>query len=192
MNWKPFWRDEPLTDSEQALLDNTFSAHAQSAFRTNVSSETALITAAGSGSYTQAIAGAILSTGGHHAPLIETYRLLEDRSTMIKRCWEMLRRGDKVPGWGNSFVKGAKDPLWIVVDELLKIGWPDCTQNLDEVTRFLHENRKNVFPNPSAYTATVAIALKMPAELCPWLFIRGRLDWWSKILCDRRRQWARR
>jgi citrate synthase len=177
---QPFWREEPFTDHERGLLDALFLAHHQSAFRDNPSSVTAINAAAGSGDLGKAIAAAILTTGGKHAPLTSTvlFLSLEDPAAMVP---EILSAGRKVPGWGGTFQKDAPDPIWTEVGRLLAASWPVLATKLGFVSVTLRQHGKALCPNPSAYTASVAIAIGLPAPLAPYLFTAARLSAWTQI-----------
>lgn len=175
---KPFWRDELLSDQELELLHAVLRAHDLSAKRNNISSHVLANVAMGSGNYCNALAVAVLSIGGNHAPLGDTIKFLQSLDlwpTLMEPPWGC----GLIPGWGNSFVKGEKDPIWLEVDSLLLADWPDLHQRLETVTERLKP--KNIFPNPSAYTAATAIALGIPPAAAPWLFIAGRMDAWSEL-----------
>lgn len=188
---KPFWRAEPLTPEETLLLDAVLVAHARSASRGNLSGQVAEAAAIGSGSYTQAICAAMLTTGGVHAPLAQTMHILEKPEWAAERARQLLEKGRKVPGWGNSFIKGRKDDLWIPVDEILDREFEKLSSGILRVTWLLHERKKMIFPNPSAYTAATALALGIPPQLAPWIFFRGRLDAWTEMIAKRKEEiWA--
>jgi citrate synthase len=176
----PFWREEPFTEPERLLLEALFRAHHRSAFRDNPSSVTAINAAAGSGDLAKAIAAAILTTGGKHAPLCATVEFLslEDPAAFVPK---MLETGRKIPGWGGTFQKDAPDPIWIPVYQLLSTDWPLIASKLDSVIVTLGQHRKYLWPNPSAYTAASAIAIGLPAPLAPCLFIAARLCAWTQI-----------
>lgn len=169
---KPFWRTEPLSEKEAELVDAMFYAHSKSVARGNVSSETFFQVASGSWQYCNALAAAILSVGGMHAPLADTIDVLSSEKPAIYAS--VL---DKVPGWGNSFEKRVPDVMWLEVAALIKHGWPDMHQKLEEVTQYL--KTKELFPNPSAYTSAVAIIIGLPKSIAPMLFVMGRLEAWS-------------
>jgi citrate synthase len=176
----PFWREEPFTDNERALLDALFAAHHRSAFRDNPSSVTAINAAAGSGDLSKAIAAAILTTGAKHAPLSSTveFLLLESPALMVPN---ILSAGLKVPGWGGTFQKDASDPIWAEVARLLAANWPVLAAKLAFVSVTLRQHGKVLCPNPSAYTAAVAIAIGLPPKLAPYLFMAARLSAWAQI-----------
>lgn len=171
-----------MTAPEGELLDAVLAAHHASVFRGNVSTVCLRTAYAGSNDYSKALVAALSSIGGLHAPIAETKRLLE-HPDCLALARAMLKVGQKVPGWGNSFVHGSPDFIWGRVDELLK-GWQGLHGRLDSITCLLHESGKKVWPNPSAYTAATAIALEMPTAVSPWLFVSGRLDGWSRLLLE--------
>lgn len=152
-------------------------AHGASAHRKNCSTLGLLNAYAGSGDYVQAIIGALSTLGGKHAPLLATYQVLKDTGGPTKA---LLSCGAKIPGWGNSFVKGGPDELWSAVEECLD-AFP-IGARLREITEALHAVGKLVYPNPSGYSAAAAIVLKMPPEILPWFLVAGRLASWSQIL----------
>jgi citrate synthase len=178
----PFWRDEPLSRAEDDLLSALYRAHAASVERNNISSVTAVNVAAGSMSYANAIASAILSTGnGIHAPLELTIQLLTDEDP-VAEARRILDEGCKLPGWGNSFIKGGPDPLWGHVDNLLRDGFNPIWRTISGITAAASARGKNIHPNPSTYTAAAAIVLRIPPRLSPFLFVMGRLEGWSKLI----------
>ncbi len=175
----PFWRPEPLVREEQALLYNLFDAHAVASMRNNISTATFRNAFAGSRSYTSALASALCTVGAVHGPIQETYRLLEGPLGYART---MLANGEKVPGWGNSFIKGAPDGGWRMVDECIAEHWPEMSSRLAGVTSALRHHGLDLYPNPSAYTAAAAIILGMPCELSPFLFVAARLVPWTQLL----------
>lgn len=181
MNATPFWRPEdPLNDAEQSLLQELFAAHSKSTFRNNISSQVAVHAAVGSGSYTNGISAAILTLGELHAPLLQTIDFLN----IIRSEPLMSLPEGKIPGWGNSFVKGQKDPDWLNVDELIREMDPQLYSRIEGVTNMLHKEGKTIFPNPGCYTAASAIILKMPPKISPYLFIAARLEAWSFLIAQ--------
>jgi citrate synthase len=177
---KVWWRTRELSSQEESLLKLLFEAHRLSSFRPNISSVSVVNAAIGSGSIAKAIAAAILTLGGKHAPLEQTYLFLslEDPAAQVQA---LLARGEKVPGWGGSFQKDGVDPIWEPVRLALAAQCAALSQKLDEVTAALHRQGKVIYPNPSAYTAAVALALEVPPSLSVYLFISARLDAWANI-----------
>lgn len=176
----PFWRDTELAPHEKALLRAVLDAHYHSTFRDNLSTVAVKLSACGSGDYTKALAAALSTLGGVHAPLVQTHQFLscEDPPMAARR---LLDAGLKVPGWGSSFVKGEKDEKWLPVEKLLAEHWWPLYEKIDMVTAVLRMSGKDLHPNPSAYTAATAIILGMKADLAPYLFVAGRLQGWSEV-----------
>ena len=172
-----FWRPDSLTEREQALLQCCLEAHAASAARENVSTAVMYAASMGSRSYTQALAAALSTLGGTHAPLVETYEVLGEPA----KAAQLLDAGRRVPGWGNSFAKGAIDPVWQPLATLLQTGYPGIYQPIEEITVMLHLRGRMIYPNPSCLTAATGMALRMPKEVIPWIFVHGRLAKWSEI-----------
>lgn len=176
MNLAIFWKDS-ISEPERRLVEAMEVAHGLASFRDNPSSVAVNLAGAGSRSYTQAIAAALMTLGGPHAPLLDTWKLLAADDPAAEAT-EILKRGDKVPGWGSSF---AEDKTWEPVAMILRADFPQLAEKIDRVTGELRKAQKLIIPNPSAYTAAVAIALSMPAECLPYLFIASRLAAWSVI-----------
>lgn len=175
-----WWRETPFSAQEKTLFKSLLSAHYRSAFRSNSSSLVVAQAAAASGDLAKAIAAGILATGGRHAPLEETYEFLslDDPASLVPG---MLGANKKVPGWGGTFQKDEPDPIWKEVSFALAATCPVINAKIEAVTSELHEEGKQIYPNPSAYTAATAIALGLPAKLVPFLFIEARLSAWTQI-----------
>ena len=182
----PFWR--PMNEQEAKLLELLAEAHYASAMRANGSREALLLAAAGSGEYTKGLVAALSTIGGVHGPLVQTYNLLVDIDPVGEAAGMVLGRR-KVPGWGNSFVRGEHDPLWHRVETALRDVNPELRRVIVDITKQLHFHGKFVFPNPSAYTAATAIAVGLPRELTPYLFVAPRLHAWTAHLFQQQDQW---
>lgn len=173
----PFWRKEPLTAAEQELLVELFRAHAISARRDNLSTHAVVSSAIGAADYGKAIAAGLMTLGSLHGPIPQAYQLLslphpERHAARICGKW-------KVAGWGTSFVKGKPDPDWENVCLLLR-EYPVWTK-IEAISRTLWDHGKMIYPNPGGLTASVALVLKMPAHVAPYLFLAGRLNVWSEL-----------
>ena len=180
------WREDKLTDVEAKLLQACLDAHAQSALRQSISSVAVVNSAEGSKDLGKAIMCALASIGGTHAPLMETWQFLfylNDHHLFV-RMEALQLSGDRIPGWGNSFEKDRPDSFWVGVETILADSFLDVYGKLGYVTDALHKAGKQIYPNPSAYTAAVAIALKMPPEILEWLFIAGRLNVWTMLFLN--------
>lgn len=163
----------------QAVLE----AHYLSSRRDNLSSMCLRGAYAGSGDYVKALTGALSTLGGTHAPLESTHSLLT-ASDPVAAAERYLNAGLRVPGWGNSFIKGRKDDLWLGVDQALASDFQAISKRIEEVTGLLHRSGKSLFPNPSAYTAATAIALGLAGQFAAYLFVVGRLRGWTEILAE--------
>jgi citrate synthase len=158
------------------------SAHAKSAYRENPSSTAVFLTGRASGDYAKAMASALLTLGALHAPIEATYSLLASESPEIRALDIMMARS-KVPGWGNSFVKGRADEMWCEVNSIL-MDHP-IHKAIDAVQSVMDE--KGIYPNPSCYTAASAIALGIPKRSAAWLFVNSRLAVWTRIFSESQR-----
>jgi citrate synthase len=176
---KPFWRAEPLTPAEVRLLELVFAAHAASALRDNISHHVLTAAFFGSGRYTSALAAALCTLGGPHGPIEETYDLLALLDPGFVAIHRYITHDLKVPGWGNSFHRGCRDPLWTEVELQLTA---EMGAKLEAVTNLLHSRGKEVYPNPSAYTAAAALIVGLPRAVSPFLFVAGRLSAWTERL----------
>lgn len=173
-----------LDTNQRKLLDAVFEAHEKSALRDNVSSVIFLNAFVGSGSFSNAVSASLSSLGGLHAPLEKSYALLE-HPDVRGRVDQLLSTGEKIPGWGNSFIRGRKDDLWEDVEEVLEKKYPARLAKIEAITQHLHARNKALFPNPSTYTAITAIILGIPAHLSPWVFVAGRLNGWLDLAMRR-------
>jgi citrate synthase len=173
---KPFWREAPLVQEEVDLFFAVLAAHNASALRQNISAEVVRLAAAGSGNFGQSIAAGLLSLGGAHGPIEKAADVL----MVDGLAKNLLDRGERVPGWGSSFVKHGPDPIWAGVADRLE-AWPVATTML-RITNLLHEHGKHIWPNAACMTAASGIVLGMPPVVMPYLFLAGRLEAWSQIV----------
>jgi citrate synthase len=182
--FKVFWREEDLNKQELRLLNKLMEAHHHSCFRDNASSTAVAISADASGDMGKAIVAGISTMGAKHAPVEQTAWLLWHDNPAWKANL-MLEQYKRIPGWGGHFQKDGPDPLWVEVADLIRLYYPALHSKLETVTEKLREHGKMIYPNPSAYTACVAIALGMPSKLAPCLFLYGRLAGWAEIASHR-------
>lgn len=180
----PFWNpSQPLSVPASALLTATLAAHASSARRENVSSQVLRATAFGSGRYETALAAALNTLGGIHAPLINTFIFL-NHPDVTRRARELMSKGKRVPGWGSDFATDAPDPLWNEVAQLLNEHFRPLSDKIEHITRLLHADGKPIYPNPSCYTAACGLAIGIPRVILPWIFVQGRLGAWSALILE--------
>ena len=183
IDFPTYWRKEPLSKAEWELVNQLMRAHHASVFRQNVSTVVIANTAFGSADYSKAIAAGLMTIGGIHAPLWATMDLLNSENA-VEWVEKIVADNRRVPGWGNSFIKEKPDELWMGVDLCLKVSGINSRfiKNIEAITDKLHELGKKIFPNPSAYTAAVALVLGIPPAMAPMLFVTGRLSGWSELI----------
>lgn len=172
-----FWRNS-LSPVEQKLLVAVLLAHAKSAYRENPSTQVVLATAKSSGDYLKAVAAGILTLGGQHAPIEESYDLLNADSPRTQAA-ALLAQGNRVPGFGSSFHKEGVDPLWLDVEKALAEANPKLSAEIAAITEGL--TVKRLWPNPSSFTAAAAITLGLPKKTAQALVLMGRLESWSQL-----------
>jgi len=161
------------------LLDACLKAHHESALRGNCSHHALVMSAVGSGDYFKSIAAALLTLGGTHAPLTQTYDLLAAPNA-LELVEQAIHDKRRVPGWGNTFYKGTPDPAWIECAVKLAEDAPVLTATIDSITKYLHICGKNIYPNPSCYTAAVALTLGIPRAAVGVILLQGRLRAWTE------------
>lgn len=185
--YEPWWRlGAPFTMWENALLWHLAEAHSKVALRGNLSGHVFQQAFASSGSYTNALIAALSTLGTRHGPITQTQWLLETvaHEGTTRSMMDYSVRG-KVPGWGNSIIKGRPDPAFILVEHHLREHergshqHPAAISAIDAITRSLRSAGKMVYPNPSCWTAAVAITVGLPATHAPYLFVAGRLGAWG-------------
>lgn len=176
-----FWRQDSLELNEQKLLREVHIAHHLSCFRQNPSAVAITCAAQGSQDLYKSVAAGLMTFGGPHGPIPETYDILISKEFPSEIVSRYVTLHKKVPGWGMSFVRDRIDPIWMPVSEALQRDWPDVHARIDQFTEALHAHGKMVYPNPSAFTAAAAIAVKMPRSLSPLLLIEGRVEAWAEL-----------
>jgi len=169
------------------LLDAVLEAHHESALRGNCSHHALAMAAFGSGDYFKSIAAGLLTLGGLHAPLVKTYDLLSSPDC-LDQVDQALATKQRIAGWGNAFSKGEHDPIWVPVALLLAKESPALALKITAITNRFHERGKDLYPNPSCYTAASALALGIPRAGVGELLIRGRLKAWTEEYCRIQRE----
>lgn len=171
--------NEPLTEPEARLIAALYAAHSACVFRPNCSTTACQQAAGGSRSLPQSIIAALACLGEMHGPIEAAYEFLSSASAPFVAG--AVGCAEKIPGWGNSFVKGRIDDAFLPVDQTLEAHFPRMHSRLREITDALHARGKKVFPNPAAYSAATALILGMPKHLSPLLFIQARLEAWCSV-----------
>ncbi len=175
-----------LSGHEHALLTELAVAHIACAGRPNASSQAVVNSAAAHGNYAAAMIAGLASFGGRHGPLEETFDLLildtPDAVEVVEGKLEARRR---IPGWGTSFGEG--DPVWDIVESMVREQYKGTAETIDAVTAVLHRAGIERLPNPSCWTAAVAVGLGLPRHLTPMLFVLSRIGAWSMLFAKHRR-----
>lgn len=172
---------EPLTEPEARLVAALYVAHSACVFRPNCSTTACQQAAGGSRSLPQSIIAALACLGEMHGPIEAAYDYIRPQREGFTLAMLGGDKNGKIPGWGNSFVKGRIDDAFLPVDQTLEANFPRNHSRIREITGLLHANGKHVFPNPACYTAAVALILGMPKHLAPMLFIQARLEAWCSV-----------
>ena len=176
------------------LHEELLRVHAILATRENLSSEMISCAAKVEKDFGSACIMAIASLGGLHAPIEQTMELLS-YPTAIRIAEVLLQDGSKVPGWGSSFVKGKKDPIFEELNSMIyncdmKL-WCLITDLTDDLSDFhfslirnsklLIKSDKDIYPNAACYTAACCILNEIPPCVAVKTLIQGRIDAWSDI-----------
>ena len=151
------------------------------ALRDNASAASVATLASVGKDYFTSVAGGLLSLGEIHAPLSQTCKLL-------KRCSEEnyeneikthLVNNYKIPGWGSSFIKEKPDPVFFAVDCMLEGTKTKETER--RITKYLHKEGLNLYPNASYYTIACCIESKIPTEEASFHLVAARLPAWTHL-----------
>lgn len=178
-----FWRDDPLTQQENDLVDALFEGHRAATRRQNLSSEVLKASFMGNGNdFNKSVAAASCTLGGLHAPIEQAYEFLSGDTNVDYYIY----REEKIPGWGNSFVKGKPDNIWDRVAVEIDRTRPVWSWKINYITGRLHD--KLIFPNAACYTAAVAVIIGMPKKISPALVHEARLWTWAELAYDSTRE----
>jgi citrate synthase len=161
------------------LYDELIAVHKQLVHRDNVSSVMVGTCAKVEKDYFSSIAAGLLTLGGTHAPIVKTYEFLSRGKGCPSLASAFLKRNIRVPGWGSSFIKAEKDPIFENLDKMLSDF--RIHEHIWSTTSMLQEEGAFLFPNAACYTAAVAITLDIPKDIAGYALIQGRLDGWTEI-----------
>ena len=93
----------------------------------------------------------------------------------------MILRSESCVCWLQAR-KGHADPIWAPVEEILLRDFPGHHQQLMDLTDTINiATKRNLFPNPAAYTAIANIIIGIPKEAASWMLWTGRGISWTKI-----------
>ena len=150
--------------------------HQELALRPNASTQTVQGMAQLGKSFMDSVAVGVQTLGGFHAPIVQTAKLWlmsypDFKADIIRR----IDAGEKVPGFGSSFIKDGPDPVFDKLDV------PEAYMYRLEERRALVSKYLGVdlWPNAAAYTAIYADMLCIKPELAPKLVLQGRMDAWA-------------
>lgn len=178
--YQAFWKDVS-TDKEIEVLDNLYLAHAKSANRQNASTQAIVACGQLKVPFSNAVSAALQTIGGTHGPLHKTLSsVFEYPELMDKELPGIIRVGGKIPGWGNSFVRGSTDPVWYKTGMAVAEHYPRIHERISAVTKMIHASGKIIYPNAACYTAAVAKAIGAEKHL-DYLFIAPRLAVWAML-----------
>lgn len=173
---------------KQELKHRLIKAHQQACHRENASTQV-LKAAYGSNGrdVVRSIQAALGMIGGLHAPVIETHKMIHDLIEVnIKKRYPNLcsrKIGNKIPGFGSSFVKGKPDPMLDSLHWFLKEQSQAYTFIVNAIQEIIKEQKKNIlFPNLAFYTAWVGYELNYESAETELLIVEARVPEWVKIL----------
>lgn len=162
------------------LFDAMSTAHMNSALNNdNVSSSVIQQMARVHKTFGEAIAAAILTLGNVHGPVPQARQILY--YTADKLLIQSITEGYIVPGFGNSFYKDSIDPAWEEFEALLIKEFPERAERISEVSAMISEAKgRKIYPNPAAFTATVADLINLPFETEVGLVVNSRMQAWAE------------
>jgi citrate synthase len=168
-----------LINNYDPLLYSLFiEAHEESAIQNENASLHSLLNAGlTTGRLENGLAAAIMTLGGHHAPISEA------RTVYLTWTKEFIDTAVLakmfIPGFGNSFYKDSIDPKWEKVAAHIKEFYPQHDARITEITQWLADNNLKLFPNAAMYSAVVCEILAVVPGTEVALLIMARLPAWS-------------
>lgn len=135
------------------------------------------------GDLPKALCSGLMAMGGRHAPIKETYELIDsvihnriDLINILEIC------ENYVPGFGSSFVKDAPDPMLLKIHRKLQEVAPEYITVAQKIKEVLADSGKNLYPNLAFYTAAVAHYNKINIVFCEADMIKARIHSWIEML----------
>lgn len=175
----------PMTDDDEALVDELFCAHYLAATQNaNASNQHAHFAGLAGVELKSAFISALSVIGGHHAPVTDIRQFITARAD---DSWILQAiREKRLLGWGNSFHKGVPDPAMRSIAEYIADRHIEWHAKIERITGLAHSAGKMIYPNAGLYTAVVAdiIELAHGAELL--LVALPRLSTWTKLYIEGR------
>ena len=163
------------------IEENIMFMHYKCAMRENASSSLICAMAQLAKPFQDAVAAALLSTGGLHAPVQEAQQEFE----LWRVTGKIPEDLDKLPGFGSAWYKGEPDPdvetfmttLRTTCDE----GDSICNDMVEYTKQVQEFFDKKIWPNAGLATALANFALKRHPTLGIGLVIQGRLPAWEEL-----------
>lgn len=165
------------------LVELLIAAHVAACHRDN--SSTLILKSAfdsNGGDLIKSVTAALMSIGGLHAPIKQTYVMLRKILEGKQEC-DVICFYELVPGFGSSFIKEDNDPLLEslrqeFIDNHLRYYNIGC-----RITSHLKQKTKHtLYPNLAFYTACVAHIEGHGVQFCERILIEARVPEWINIL----------
>ena len=158
--------------------------HGLLALRDNASSVTVKSCAMLGKDFPSAVSGALMTLGGAHAPLEQTAQLLTETDPYVM-IENILGMGRKVPGYGSSFYKQEKDPVFDKLDDMLVKRNVYLWHTVHRLSSYMKTQwNVNLFPNAANYTICSLMLEDIPLVHASKYFIQFRLNAWHNLWLD--------
>ncbi len=173
------WLGIEETEESESLLEALAVAHRTAAsVNQNASSMAVRLASLCGVPFESAVASGLLTFGAKHAPIADARRFIYQ--TPPSRQDEQIERGDKIPGWGNSFFKDSIDPAFQEIERYLQNYHPSHLGILDAIgQKILERGGKKLYPNAAAFTAVTADILGIVPGVEVLLVLGFRLPVWA-------------
>lgn len=184
-DWITFTEGPLPVEARAELLGAVWDAQRESAYRNreNASNVAAVHSAIASFSMTAALASAVLSTGGLHAPVLQA-RVLLFRQPVPRELPE-----GRIPGFGNSFFRDRIDPSWDKVVGILSKSYLAIWNMIQNWSDLLKASGRILFPNAAAFTAAVAELVHWPVGQELIMVIQPRITVWAALAASELDLW---
>ena len=177
----------PLRDDakREKLIYLVADAHARSALNNSQNASSAAFCNAWSNTRNiqSAIASAILTMGGTHAP-VSLARLVYQSFTE-EAVVESLEEKIPVAGFGNSFFKDRIDPAWAQVASEIRSNWPEVQSRIEKLEGWLAKHRPGkarLLPNAAMFTGAACSACDMPPGSELVVLYSARINGWISMI----------
>lgn len=171
-------------DKDPELLRLLFEAHAKTALENENASTFACMNAGiVTGRLENGIASAILTLGGHHAPISKTRTVLD--YWVLADVEHAISMDKFIPGFGNAFYKDSIDPAWSGVDNRLRECYPEMHGRIMQLQEWVNKTTgKTLYPNAAIYTAAVCDIIGVLEGTEVALLMLARIPVWTKAFSD--------